>query len=52
MTVTRSPDRDNEQSKPVSPKVILGIQAVRGLLLALAALVSAVTGLIIALIHG
>lgn len=49
MTVTRPPSSDNEPSPRVSHTVISGIHAARGLLLALAALISAVTGLIIAL---
>jgi hypothetical protein len=52
MTVTRPPSPDNEESRPLSPGVIRGIHAVRGLLLALAAFISAVTGLIIALVRG
>jgi hypothetical protein len=52
MTVTRASARDNEESRTVSPTVIRGIHAVRGLLLALAAVISAVTGLIIAVVHG
>jgi hypothetical protein len=49
MTVARPPDRDNEESPTVSPRVIRGIHAVRGLLLALAAFISAVTGLVLAM---
>jgi hypothetical protein len=52
MTVTRPPGADNAESRNVSPKVIRGIHAVRGLLLALAAFISAITGLIIALMRG
>jgi hypothetical protein len=51
MTVTRPPGPDNEESQPVSPRVIRGIHAMRGLLLALAAVISATTGLIIALVR-
>jgi hypothetical protein len=52
MTVTRPPGPDNEGSQLVSPRVIRGIHAVRGLLLALAAFISAITGLIVAVIRG
>lgn len=51
MTVTRPPSADNEESRQVSPGVIRGIHAARGIILALAAFISAVTGLIIALIR-
>jgi hypothetical protein len=52
MTVTRPPGPDNGPTPAPSRTVISGIHAVRGLLLAVAALVSAVTGLVIALIRG
>jgi hypothetical protein len=49
MTVTRTLGQDNRQSPEDSPTVIRSIHAVGGLLLALAAFISAITGLIIAL---
>jgi hypothetical protein len=52
MTVTRPSSQDNGESRHVSPTVIRGIHAVRGLLLALAALITAVTGLVVALVRG
>jgi hypothetical protein len=51
MTVTRPPNPHNEQSRTVAQTVICGVQAARGLLLAAAAFVTALTGLIVALAH-
>jgi hypothetical protein len=51
MTVTRPPSPDNERPRRISHVAIRGIHAVRGLLLALAAVITAVTGLIVALIN-
>ncbi len=51
MTVTRGGSRDQERPQSLSPTVIRGLHAVRGVLLALAATVTAVTGLIMALMH-
>jgi hypothetical protein len=49
MTVTRRSCPDNEHPPSLSPGVIRGIHAVRRLVLALAAFLSALTGLILAL---
>lgn len=51
MTVTRPPNPHNGRSRTVAQSVIRGVHAARGLLLAAAAFVTALTGLIVALSH-
>jgi hypothetical protein len=50
MTVTRPPKPDNAESPKIPQSVIQGIHALRGLLLAAAALITAVTTFIVAVI--
>jgi hypothetical protein len=51
MTVTRPPNPHNGRWRTVAHSVIRVVHAVRGLLLAAAAFVTALTGLIIAIVH-
>ncbi len=50
MTVTRPPVPDNKSTRGLSPRAIRGVHAVVRLMLAVAALVTAVTGLLV--VHG